>query len=196
MTEICVQVEETLQQAIALLVKNGFEFVESYTNFDTYYSTLISPEQENYQHLLNKSVIIRHIVSENCDVKNAVYKSKTLDSNGNVINEVKTKLKVDDIEKAKQIFNNLCLNCWCDFAVQNNELKKGEIVVDIQYVQNLGTFIEIEEYPSIKDLDSAKKFEILKDIVKQLGFNIIGNDYSCKKPYMFLLKNSTKRNEL
>ena len=88
------------------------------------------------------------------------------------------------------------MNYWCDIAVSNNELKKCEVVVNVQNVENLGTFVEIEEYPSIKDLDNAKKFEILKNIVKQLGFNIIGNDYSCKKPYICLLKNSTKNNEL
>lgn len=196
MTEICFQVEESLQQAITLLTKNGFNFIESYINFDSYYTTIASPEKTDYQSLLNKSVIIRHIVTKTGDVKNVVYKSKTLDTDGNVINEVKTKVKVDDIEKTKQIFNNIGLNCWCDIAVSNNELKKCEVVVNVQNVENLGTFVEIEEYPSIKDLDNAKKFEILKDIVKQLGLNIIGNDYSCKKPYMFLLKNSTKHNEL
>lgn len=196
MTEICIQVEETFEQAKAILAKSGFEFGDAFTNFDTYYTTLTSAEDEEYQTLLKNSIVVRHIVGDNCDVKNVVYKNKTLDAHGNVIDEVKTKVKVDDIEKAKQIFKNLGLNCWCDYAVNNFEMKKGELSVDLQYVENLGTFVEIEEYPSIKSLPDTKKFAILKNIVKDLGFKMIGNDYSCKKPYMFLLKNHTNRTEI
>lgn len=189
MTEICVEIDCSLQQAKNIVKQNGFEFVESYTNFDTYFSTLPSTENESYPSLLKNSVVVRHIVGNNCNVKNIVYKSKTLDNQGNVIDEVKTKVNVDDIEKAKQVFLNLGLKCWCDYAVENHILKNNELEINIQYVKNLGTFIEIEEYPSIKTLEDVKKFEILKDIVKNLGFNIVGNDYSCKKPYMYLLKN-------
>lgn len=196
MTEICIQVQETFKQAKDILIKSGFKFEESYTNFDTYYSTIASSEDCEYQMLLKNSIVVKHIVGDNYDVKNVVYKNKTLDTDGNVIDEVKTKIKVDDIEKTKQIFKNLGLNCWCDYAVENFEMKNGELVVNLQHVENLGTFVEIEEYPSIKSLSDIEKFKILKNIVKDLGFEMIGNDYSCKKPYMFLSKNHTNHSEI
>ena len=116
-------------------LEKGFVFSESYNNYDTYFSTVSEEELKTvaYKKLLDNSVIVRNIVGDNCDIKNIVYKKKTLDEQGNVIEEIKTKLKIDDIQKAKLIFNSLGLTCWCDFVNQNNEYKKGEIVLNIQH---------------------------------------------------------------
>lgn len=187
MTEICVKINASLEETKRMAIEKGFEFIESYNNHDTYFSTI---DKENlkkvtYKNLLDNSIIVRHITGENCDVRNLVYKKKTLDEKGNVIEEVKTKVKVDDVEKVKNIFKNIDLSCWCDFVNENNEYRKGEIILNIQHVKELGTFIEIEEYPSIANKTDKEKFDILVNIINSFGFST-GKDYSCKKPYMFL----------
>ena len=189
MTEICVQAYTTLEELQRKLENAGFEFVENYNNSDTYFSTLSKRDIKklDYKALLDSSLIVRHIEGDNCDIKNLVYKKKTLDENGNVIKEIKTKLKIDDIDKAKQMFSSLGLTCWCDYVNQNYEYKKGEISIIVQYVEDLGVFIEIEEFNSIKDKSDKEKFGILKDIVNALKLPL-GLDFSCKKPYMFLNK--------
>ena len=189
MTEICVQIYSDFEKVKQILLSQGFEFLESHSNYDTYFTSIPKEKvkQVEYKELLDNSLIIRNIKGENLDIKNIVYKKKTLDEQGNVTNEIKTKLKIDDIEKAKLIFNNMGLCCWCDYVNQNNEYKKGEITLNLQYVENLGVFVEIEEFESIKDKTDTEKFSILKDIIK--SFNLpMGNDYSCKKPFMFLNK--------
>lgn len=190
MTEICVQINGELEEIKKSALEKGFEFKESYNNYDTYYSTVSEEELKTveYKKLLDNSVIVRNIVGDDVDIKNIVYKKKTLDDQGNVIEEIKTKLKIDDIQKAKLIFKSLGLTCWCDFINQNNEYTKGEVVLNIQHVDELGTFIEIEEYDSIKDKSDEEKFEILVGVINSLGFPI-GTDYSCKKPYMYLKNN-------
>ena len=189
MTEICVQAYTALEELQRKLENAGFEFVENYNNSDTYFSILNENDVENvdYKILLDSSLIVRHIEGDNCDIKNLVYKKKTLDENGNVIKEIKTKLKIDDIDKAKQMFSSLGLTCWCDYVNQNYEYKKGEISIIVQYVEDLGVFVEIEEFNSIKDKSDKEKFGILKDIVNALKLPL-GSDFSCKKPYMFLNK--------
>ena len=189
MTEICVQAYTALEELQRKLENAGFEFVENYNNSDTYFSTLSKRDIKklDYKALLDSSLIVRHIEGDNCDIKNLVYKKKTLDENGNVIKEIKTKLKIDDIDKAKQMFSSLGLTCWCDYVNQNYEYKKGEISIIVQYVDSLGVFIEIEEFNSIKDKSDKEKFGILKDIVNALKLPL-GLDFSCKKPYMFLNK--------
>ena len=189
MTEICVQAYTTLEELQRKLENAGYEFVENYNNSDTYFSTLSKRDIKklDYKALLDSSLIVRHIEGDNCDIKNLVYKKKTLDENGNVIKEIKTKLKIDDIDKAKQMFSSLGLTCWCDYVNQNYEYKKGEISIIVQYVDSLGVFIEIEEFNSIKDKSDKEKFGILKDIVNALKLPL-GSDFSCKKPYMFLNK--------
>lgn len=189
MTEICVQAYTTLEELQRKLENAGYEFVENYNNSDTYFSTLSKRDIKklDYKALLDSSLIVRHIEGDNCDIKNLVYKKKTLDENGNVIKEIKTKLKIDDIDKAKQMFSSLGLTCWCDYVNQNYEYKKGEISIIVQYVEDLGVFVEIEEFNSIKDKSDKEKFGILKDIVNALKLPL-GSNFSCKKPYMFLNK--------
>lgn len=195
MTEICVQAYTTLEELQRKLENAGFEFVENYNNSDTYFSILNENDVENvdYKTLLDSSLIVRHIMGDSCDIKNLVYKKKTLDENGNVVKEIKTKLKIDDIDKAKQMFSSLGLTCWCDYINHNYEYKKGEISIIVQYVDSLGVFIEIEEFTSIKDKSDKEKFAILKDIVNSLNLPL-GSDFSCKKPYMYL--NKTKEHHV
>lgn len=187
MTEICVQIDGNIEEIKKVVLSHGFEFLEAYNNYDTYYTSLPKNEimKVSYKDLLDNSLIIRNIKGENFDIKNIVYKKKTLDKNGNVTNEIKTKVKIDNIENIKTIFNNIKLNCWCDYINNNNEYKKGEIILNIQYVKELGTFIEIEEFESIKDKSDDEKFSILMEIINAFGFPL-GKDYSCKKPYMIL----------
>ena len=190
MTEICVQIDGKLKDIKEAILSKGFKFIETYENFDTYFTTINEKEINDtpYKNLLDNSIIIRNILGDNCDIKNIVYKKKTLDDKGNVIQEIKTKLKIDDTTKAKLIFQNLRMACWCDYVIQNNEYKKDDITINIQYTKELGCFIEIEEFKSIENKTNEKKFEILISIINSLGFPI-GTDYSCKKPYMFLTKN-------
>lgn len=187
MTEICVQINGDFEEIKKSVLDKGFEFSEAYDNYDTYFTTIQKDQikRVSYKQLLDNSLIIRNIKGKDFDIKNIVYKKKTLDENGNVTDEIKTKLKIDDIHKAKTIFDSMGLNCWCDYINHNNEFKKGEIVLNIQYVNELGTFIEIEEFKSIENKTDKEKFSILMDIINSFGF-AIGNDYSCKKPFMIL----------
>ena len=151
MVEICVALLEGAQDSIKKLEKQGFTFVESYKNYDTYFTTINKLDLKTipYKTLLDNSVLIRHCVSKDHDEKSIVYKSKTLDDKGNVIQEIKSKVIINNIEKAKEIFNNLNLKCWCDYTVENIIYKKDDIEVNIQRTNTLGDFIEIEEYPQI-----------------------------------------------
>lgn len=187
MTEVCVQVFKDLESVKKSVLKEGYSFIETYNNYDTYFTTISKNEVADtpYKQLLDNSLIVRHIVGDDCDIKNLVYKKKVLDDNGNVIEEVKTKLNIDNIESAKKIFYNLGLACWCDYVNQNYVYKKGEVSIIIQYVKELGVFVEIEEFKLIKDKTDKEKFEILMETINSLRLPI-GNNYSCKKPYMFL----------
>lgn len=190
MTEICVEISATVDEIKKVAIEKGFEFLETYYNLDTYYTTLKNEELKNvsYLNLLDNSVVIRDVFGDTWAVKNIVHKKKTLDENQNVIEEIKTEIKIDDIAKAKKLFDNLKMTCWCDFTNQNTLLKKGEVILNVQYIKELGTFIEVEEYDSIADYPATQKFDILVDIINSLGFPI-GTDYSCKKPFMLFEKN-------
>ena len=193
MTEICVQVREDLAHVINMLKSLDYVFDERYVIHDIYYTTLKKSDLKtvDYKNLLNQSLIIRKIDGNSGINTYIVFKNKTIDNKGNVINEIKTKLKIDDEEKAKTIFTNIGMTCWCDYINENIVYKKGEIALTVQNVKNLGVFLEIEEYPSIEKLPSKDKFDILSNIVNSLGLNL-NDDYSAKKPYIFLKKSLAK----
>ncbi|MCL2540107.1 MAG: hypothetical protein FWE53_01565 [Firmicutes bacterium] len=187
MTEICYQVFETVDAVKEKLREAGFIFSESYDNHDSYFTRFGKEEAKNleYKKLLDSSLIVRWIKSENWEVKNILHKTRILDKKGNVISEEKTKIACSDTIKAKMIFIDAGLNCWCDFVVQNNEYKKDDIIINLQVVDNLGVFIEIEECDSIKNYSDNAKLYYLKEIIQKLKIET-GEDFSCKKPYMFL----------
>lgn len=192
MTEICVRVYEDLENTKQKLLKLGYEFEEFYANHDIYFTALTKNEVKKvgYKNLLKKSLIIRNIKGENLDIKNIVYKNKTLDDKGNVISEIKTKIKIDDVDKAKQVFANIGLNCWCDYVNENYAFKKGDVSLILQYVKELGVFLEIEEFKGMENLKSDEKFGVLKKIAESLELPL-GDDFSAKKPYLFLTSDQT-----
>ena len=187
MTEICVQVLSDLDTVKSELTDKGFEFVEYYNNHDIYFSTIPEEDIHNveYKALLDRSIIIRHIKGNESDDRYIVYKSKTLDDAGNVVNEKKTKLVIDDIAKAKAVFTGLGLTRWCEYDNENHVYKKGDISIIVQYVRELGVFFEIEEFEFMSEKSSTEKFDELIKIARSLGFDL-GDDFSCKKPYLYL----------
>ena len=58
----------------------------------------------------------------------------------------------------------------------------------------IGSFMEIEEYPSIKHKPESEKFEILITLVSNFNFKT-GKDFSCKKSLMLFNKNQLKNKE-
>lgn len=188
MTEICVLMKTTFEEIKERLIQEGFKHTETYNNHDIYFTTLSQNLNTiPYPLLLEKSILIREVNSETSSKKYIIYKKKSFDKNGNVIDEIKTKLKIDNIENAESIFKNLGFLRWCNYVVNNNEFKKGEIIINVQNVKELGIFIEIEEFESIKEKPEKEKFNILKEIVLSLNLNT-SCDYSCKKPFMMLNK--------
>lgn len=193
MTEVCVELNCSLDKTKKLLTSKGYVFTEKYELHDIYFTTIATKKikKAKYKNLLDNSVLIRRIKEQHSDEKKLIYKKKLLDNKGNVIDEIKTRVDIGDIDATKQIFNNLGLFCWCDYINQNYVYKKGDIKLVIQYVKELGVFIELEEYNSIKSKDEAEKFEILTNIIHSLDLPI-GNDFSCKKPFLYLKKHTSK----
>ena len=195
-TEITVQIFEDYDVVVKRLMALGFEWVDTFTGCDRYYTTLKEKELNNieYKPLLDSSIIIRSFHKKKSDVLSTmlVHKKKTLDAKGNVIGEEKSSVNVEDGEKTAKVLDSADLINWMTINQQNSFYKNGEKTVIVGTVKGLeGTFIEIEEYPSISGLEENEKFKILSDFIDSLGMKK-GNDYSCKKIYMLYQKNQSQ----
>lgn len=197
-TEITVQIYDDINNVKKHLKDLGYKEIEEFTGNDYYFSTLNKNQigSASYKDLLSSSIIVRSFKTKgNPDLNNSmVFKNKTLDENNNVISEEKISTKIDNLENTLKILKYSNLNNWLNLSQQNAFYKLGEIVITVGTVKGLsGSFMEIEEYESIKNLSSEEKISKLLKLAKSLGFKI-SEDYSIKKAYM-LFKQQNNENE-
>lgn len=191
-TEITVQVFENIDILKQKLVSLGYTEKDEFTGADYYFTTLREDEIKNatYKQLLDSSVIVRSFKTKHSDdIKSSLlFKNKVLDENGKVISEEKVTTKVENCNTAVNILNLAKLNNWVTLKQQNAFYVLGEKTIIVGTVEGLdGSFMEIEEYESIKNLSSEEKINKLIDDAKQFGFKI-GTDTSVKKVYMLFTK--------
>ena len=196
-TEITVQIFDKIENVIKKIESLGFSWKDTFTGKDFYYSTLEKEKisKASYKELLDTSIIVREFHKKSTDKLQTmlVHKKKVLDEKGRVVGEDKTSLSVESSKLAQKLLSSAGLENWMSLCQQNNFFVSGEVTVIIGTVEGLdGTFIEIEEYESIKNKSEKEKFEILCEFVSSLGFET-GGDYSCKKIYMLYNKKNNKQ---
>ncbi|MGI5842313.1 MAG: hypothetical protein ACOX6H_03385 [Christensenellales bacterium] len=189
-TEVTYQIFNTLSETLDALEKNGYKLTEKYQLIDLYFTHFKKEEIEklDYQTLIKNSFLVRQIIEENCVTNNLVYKHKQFNSAGNVIEEQKIKVEINSPEKTAEILTKAGLTNWCTLNDKIHAYEKDGIIYSIQDVENLGLFVEVEEYESIKHLSAQEKLAEMQKIVKNLPLKT-GAEHNCKKPYMLLQKN-------
>lgn len=187
-TEITTRVLMTNEELYKLLDDEGFTFEGSYEIEDTYYSSLGSKEEVkkyDYQTLISKSMIVRNVTSDDGGEQALIYKNKKFDDLGNVIGENKLRLQVEDCGRLNMILAQTGFESWCKVYNCSKWYKRGELEIIVQEVENLGTFIEIEEFESISHLSDEEKFNALIKVLDELNIKTT-DEYSIKKPFMLL----------
>ena len=188
-TEITVQVFDKLLDIEKALVKNGYHKKEEYCLRDHYFTKFENAKIVDYKTLLASSILIRTIEQDEKCTHCMIYKNKKLDQNGNVSSEEKIRVKIDNEQNCIKILKSAGLNNWCN--LKNDSIVYADesgFEIALQVVDGLGIFIEMEEDSSIANLSEKQKFEYLKNKIAAFGFKL-GDDYSCKKPYMILHSN-------
>lgn len=195
-TEITVNIFEDINNVVKKVEELGYTWKDTFSGTDQYFTTLDkqSVKSATYKELLDSSMIIREFDQKASGTHKTmlVHKKKTLDEQGRVVGEEKSSVVVDSSANTHKLLSNAGLQNWMTLSQQNSFFVNGEKTIIIGTVEGLdGTFVEIEEYESIKNKSEQEKFEILCDFVKSLGFKT-GDDFSCKKIYM--LFNKTQQN--
>lgn len=188
-TEVTVEVKEPLDSALSKLKSQGFIVSETFTINDSYF-TAFDKENVNevtYEELLLKSVLVRNVIDSSGERNYIIYKNKKLDKEGNVVSEDKIESKIESDEKIKQILKSSGMMNWCNIKNNSLVLQRGIMSFCIQSIENLGDFIEYEATMIHSGLNSENKFKVLEDEIKRLNL-VLGTDFSCKKPYMLLKK--------
>lgn len=187
-TGICVQVYSSIPYVQQKLALHGYAFTEKYTEYDNYYTHLNKTETKkvDYSTLMQNTVLLRTIKNKNEKQDLMIYKNKTLNNESEVIKEERIQTIMGNIDEAKRAFSLAGINNWCRIVIDELEYKKNNIVINIQFVSGLGTFLEVVEYDN-SNKNSETIFRELVYLANSLGLDL-GKDFSCKKNYMLYKK--------
>ena len=111
--------------------------------------------------------------------------------NGNILSEQKINLDIQDIEKAKKIFECLGFNKLVEVKYHVIVYAKDETEFAFQIVENLGTLIEYENESNfggktLEEMNSVKQKMFEK--IKNTGIKI-SNEKDIKKAYELIKMN-------
>ena len=188
-TEITVEVYDDVETIDKILKEKDFFVCDEKTLNDFYYTNLKPEELKNvkYSDLIKNSFLLRNVTGENFNETVLCYKNKVIDENENVIAEVKIKTEIDNLQNALEIFNKANITNWCNLKQDMIIYSNNKVEFAIQIVEGLGIFIEFEETEEISSWPESEKINYLVNYLKSLGLKL-GEDFSCKKPYMMLNK--------
>ena len=123
---------------------------------------------------ITDTLIIRYT---NDDDKQIISKKRAYNSEGFEIGTEKTILKIDDINNAEKLLNNLGFTRFLRMIDKNYMYENKDYIAYIQVVENLGTFIEIEA----KNIENCEiQIQNLIDLVKSLNLKI-GTQFDVRK---------------
>lgn len=160
--EITVEIDTSLEELVSILESKGFKLREEYDLNDIY---LINKNDKkgDYLSMLNKCVLIRHIIEKDKETKMLTYKYKEYNDKKEITKQGKVKVKIDDIDNSKLLFEKLgfeeLLRINDHMLVYASD--KDEFV--IQNVNGKHIYIEIEDkcnyanrfYNSIDEMKSV-----------------------------------------
>lgn len=177
--EITVEVNTTLEDLISILENNGFKLKETYDLNDIYLINKVD-KKGDYLSMLNKCVLIRHIIEENKETKMLTYKYKEYNENKEITKQGKVKVKVDDIDNAKLLFEKL--NFEELIRINDHMLvyatDKDELV--IQNVNGKHIYIEIEDKCNYADR-FYNSIDEMKAVIIDSKIPIKDNNFFVKK---------------
>ncbi len=191
--EITVEVDTSLDELISILENNEFKLKEAYDLNDIY---LINKHDKegNYLSMLNKCVLIRDIIEENKETKMLTYKYKEYNENKEITKQGKVKVKIDDIDNSKLLFEKLGFE---ELIRINDHMlvyatDKDELV--IQNVNDKHIYIEIDDKCNYADR-SYNSIDEMKEVITNNSIPIKGNNFFVKKAEIELQETYGKEGE-
>ena len=178
--EITVKVFDSIEKTKDILARQGLKIVDTYSTKDIYLSQDTNLSQ-SIESVLNKSVILRQIVTPSKVIKKIVHKNKVYDGN-TLLYEDKINLKCEDLENAKLLFEALDFKELVIVQYDSFVYQKEGLELSFQNVKDLGLLLEIEsdkkKLESEEDVMQEKRR--LYNLAKSLSLNI-GDELNIKK---------------
>ena len=177
---------------IKKLEKQEFKIIRESFASDVYMSNINKEiTNENINKILNNCVMIRKLEQDGKMVlKRITRKFKEFDETKNLVGEKALKLDCDDLETARKIFESLNFKEIVQVKYHNIVMKKENIELCFQDVENLGVLIEMENEKDFSN-NTTEEINKVKDkmfnYIKNLGLNIT-EERDVRKAYNLIKK--------
>ena len=185
--EITVKVFDSVEKTKDILARQGLKIIDSYSTKDIYLSQDTNLSQ-SIESVLNKSVILRQIITPSKVIKKIVHKNKVYDGD-TLLYEDKINLKCEDLENAKLLFEALDFKELVIVQYDSFVYQKEGLELSFQNVKDLGLLLEIES--DKKNLESEEDVmhekRRLYNLAKSLSLNI-GDELNIKKAKALIKK--------
>ena len=136
--EITVKLNEKTETALNKLKRLGYKNIRESDVYDIYMTQSKKElNNNNIQYILSNCVLLRDLKVEDQEWKKITYKNKKY-VNGQVISEEKINVNCDDLKKAKKLFEHLKFEKLIEVKYHVIVMKKNEIELAFQEVENLG----------------------------------------------------------
>lgn len=172
--EITVKVKDRFEDAIKIIESEGFVKIRESHIKDVYLSQHIKMLKNNIENVLNKSVLLRYLKTDDREYKKITYKHKVYDKD-QLIAEEKINLACEDLDKAEKLFKALGFENLLTVEYDCPVYAKDGLELAFQKVKNLGLLLEVESKldftnANYDDIKQEKK-RLFKQI-SQLGLDI------------------------
>lgn len=185
--EITVKVFDSVEKTKDILARQGLKIIDIYSTKDIYLSQDTNLSQ-SIESMLNKSVILRQIVTPSKVIKKIVHKNKVYDGD-TLLYEDKINLKCEDLENAKLLFEALDFKELVIVQYDSFVYQKEGLELSFQNVKDLGLLLEIEsdkKNPESEE-DVMQEKRRLYNLAKSLSLNI-GDELNIKKAKALIKK--------
>lgn len=185
--EITVKVFDSVEKTKDILARQGLKIVDTYSTKDIYLSQDTNLSQ-SIESVLNKSVILRQIVTPSKVIKKIVHKNKVYDGD-TLLYEDKINLNCEDLENAKLLFEALGFKELVIVQYDSFVYQKEGLELSFQNVKDLGLLLEIEsdkKNPESEE-DVMQEKRRLYNLAKSLSLNI-GDELNIKKAKALIKK--------
>ncbi len=180
--EITVLVTSSYEELHDKLLKNGFKKIQTFNIIDEYLIAKSTDLSLAPLDILKKCVLVRNIIGY---MKALVYKHKTYDTEGNVLENGKTECIVEDVATAIKFLEAINYERLITINDQCIKYANDKIEIIVQLVNDKYVFIEVEDkFEIIKN--SSLNFDEIVAIFKTYDLPYDKSNYYAKKAEMIL----------
>ena len=172
--EITVKVKDRFEDAIKIIESEGFVKIRESHIKDVYLSQHIKMLKNNIENVLNKSVLLRYLKTDDREYKKITYKHKVYDKD-QLIAEEKINLACEDLDKAEKLFKTLGFENLITVEYDCPVYAKDGLELAFQKVKNLGLLLEVEsklDFTNANYDDIKQEKERLFKQISRLGLDI------------------------